>query len=324
MKQRPVPMSRGGRLRAVAPVLALWVVAACATPPTRQLDADHALCWEVRNASGAPGTVYLLGSVHVGPDRPLELGPVLADAFDRSDELWVEAEMPESSSPEVVKGVQERGMLPAEESLEAVITPETYLELQKYAKERHLDTRLVSQMRPWLVALMVETLELQAKGYDQEQGIDRFFMARARGKKPIRAFETLDEQLGLLSGLSPQLQDAMLRDALREANESSDTSERILAAWEAGDAERLDELLLGGTETRPELAVFYEKVFFERNDRMSDRIAQLVRDGGTRFVVVGAGHLVGARGIVRTLESRGFAVTRLRSGSAPPAPGIAP
>ncbi len=316
MNQRPTPWRRGARLRALASALALGGVAACATAPPRQLEADHALCWEVRNASGTPGTVYLLGSVHVGPERPLELGPVLSDAFDRSGDLWVEAEMPESSSPEVTREVQERGTLPAEESLEAVITPETYLELQKYARQRHLDTRLVSQMRPWLVALMVETLELQAKGYTEEQGIDRFFMARARGTKPIRAFETLDEQLKLLSGLSPQLQDAMLRDALREANESSDTSERILAAWEAGDAEQLNELLLGGTGTHPELADFYEKVFFERNDRMSDRIARLVRDGGTHFVVVGAGHLVGARGIVRTLESRGFAVTRLRDGSA--------
>ncbi len=49
---------------------------------------------------------------------------------------------------------------------------------------------------------------------------------------------------------------------------------------------------------------------------MSEQLAALSRDGKTRFVVVGTGHLLGPRGIPALLCADGFAVARVSGGSA--------
>ena len=62
----------------------------------------------------------------------------------------------------------------------------------------------------------------------------------------------------------------------------------------------------------PELKVFYEKVIFERNERMAERLGVLAQDGRLRFAVIGAGHLVGPRGIPALLHAQGFRIQRRR------------
>jgi hypothetical protein len=56
----------------------------------------------------------------------------------------------------------------------------------------------------------------------------------------------------------------------------------------------------------PELAVYFEQLIFGRNESMTQRLASLARDGKLRFVVVGAGHMVGERGIPALLRDYGF------------------
>jgi len=59
---------------------------------------------------------------------------------------------------------------------------------------------------------------------------------------------------------------------------------------------------------------FYEAIFFERNQAMARRLAELTRDGKTRFAVLGAGHMLGPRGIPALLCERGFEVRRVSGG----------
>ena len=59
----------------------------------------------------------------------------------------------------------------------------------------------------------------------------------------------------------------------------------------------------------PELDVFYERVFFERNRNMVAQLLELAPDGRTRFVVLGAGHMVGEEGVPALLGRRGYRVT---------------
>ncbi len=61
----------------------------------------------------------------------------------------------------------------------------------------------------------------------------------------------------------------------------------------------------------PELEVFYDLVFFQRNERMTARLVEFLGDGKTRLVVLGAGHMVGSRGIPAQLGEQGYRVQRL-------------
>jgi len=47
---------------------------------------------------------------------------------------------------------------------------------------------------------------------------------------------------------------------------------------------------------------------------MTQRLAELARDGKTRFTVLGVGHMLGPRGIPSLLCDRGFEVHRVSGG----------
>ena len=52
-------------------------------------------------------------------------------------------------------------------------------------------------------------------------------------------------------------------------------------------------------------------LFDDRNDAMSAKIEQFLATPKTYFVAVGAGHLIGERGILAQLRARQFAVDQL-------------
>jgi uncharacterized protein YbaP (TraB family) len=85
--------------------------------------------------------------------------------------------------------------------------------------------------------------------------------------------------------------------------------EAILDAWERGDAAGVERLAHAELADDPSLVPFYEATYFARNGSMHESLVRLLADGRTRFCVVGAGHLVGARGIPALLARDGWRVT---------------
>jgi len=55
----------------------------------------------------------------------------------------------------------------------------------------------------------------------------------------------------------------------------------------------------------------YEKLIIIRNRNMVSKIENYLQSKGTYFVVVGAGHLIGSKGIVQLLKDRGYSVEQL-------------
>jgi uncharacterized protein YbaP (TraB family) len=55
----------------------------------------------------------------------------------------------------------------------------------------------------------------------------------------------------------------------------------------------------------------YEKLLYTRNKNMVSKITEYLQTHETYFVIVGAGHLVGERGIVELLRKRGYLVEQL-------------
>jgi len=164
---------------------------------------------------------------------------------------------------------------------------------------------VLQQMRPWMVAVTLAALEMQKSGFDPALGLDRHFRDRARtASKPVRTVETAMEQIGMLESLGPALQDALVVEALRGASSEVNQARALFTAWKAGDGPSLEKILVEGTKTSPEI---YKVLFVERNRRWVPKIEACL-DGARCMIVVGAGHLVGADGLISLLRARGYTV----------------
>ena len=139
-------------------------------------------------------------------------------------------------------------------------------------------------------------------GYLPQFGIDKHFLDQAKASgKPVRALESADFQIELLAGFADDEQDRFLLYTVRQAREGAEVAEGMMTAWKTGDAGTIEELMLEVIRTDEKLRPLYYKLLDSRNNDTTRKVAALLDTGGTWFVVVGAGHLVGDTRIVGQL-----------------------
>jgi uncharacterized protein YbaP (TraB family) len=262
--------------------------------------------WKV---TGGSGVVFLFGTVHVGKNDLYPLAPVIEDSFKQSDTLIEEIDPANSTaSLRLVQDIIKGGMYPAGDSIANHLTEETRARLTEYAKAGRLGADY-TRAKPWLLSLMITQHQLKEIGFDQSKGLDQHFMQEAKDThKAIEALETADSQLRMFSSFSDEFQDQLLLATLLDASKATEILDRTLAAWTSGNTEAMDDLINRDVRDNPVLQPLMEKVFYERNDAMTQKIEKFLETGKTYFVAVGAGHLVGERGIVKQLRRKNYTV----------------
>src|SRR5690242_4859836 len=83
----------------------------------------HSFLWK---ATKNGGTVYLAGSVHVLSEAYYPLAPAFDTAFTSADLLVEEIDLGEMAAPQSQMQMLTRGMLPSGQSLDGVLSPETF------------------------------------------------------------------------------------------------------------------------------------------------------------------------------------------------------
>lgn len=295
--------------------LALFTLAACVTAPPRGEPAasapvgPRAFAWELRRADrSAP--IYVLGSIHIGGPDQFKLPGSVQSAFEAADALVVEADTDTVDAAAVQQLTLQHGVYPPDQGLMTELSKETQ-ELLVPALERvSLDLRKANRIRPWLLFTMLSVMELQRAGYTPDGGIDQLLLRQARGKKEILELESVESQIEMLASLPASAQEAMLKDHALQVDLYSVVFANLASAWEGGNADAVADLVFKHADA-PEMKQMFDLVYFDRNERMAQKIDALAASGKRLFVVVGAGHLAGPRGVQRLLAQRGYSVRQL-------------
>ena len=267
--------------------------------------AEKSFIWKV---DGPGGVAYILGSIHMVRPEMYPLAPVIEEAFAKCDVLVVEADVFGPKTAELQNKMMAEGMYPEGDSLAAHISDRTRDQMSRMM----IDLNVYQKMRPWLTALVVQTQRLLIMGYDPNIGIDKYFYEKALAVgKEIGELESADSQVRLFADMPPDQQEMLLYSTLVELDGAEGEVAEIFAAWKSGDQARFHDLFMKTYKAHPEMTDLTGRLIFDRNDRMTDKIAGWLNMNRTWFVVVGAGHLTGERGIISQLERRGFRVEQM-------------
>jgi len=289
------------RRRAAAALLAavLAVSAAFAAPA-----AGQGFIWRVER-DGRVG--WLVGSIHVLTPDYYPLPDSMERAFQRSVTLMEEIDMREMASPDVLALIQEHGLYAGAQTLETELSRDTYLAIAERIAKAGLPVEAFQRMKPWLVGLTLLAAELKKGGFDPAHGLDHHFYERAPGMgKRFRALETAAEQIGFLASLDAEMQESFLRESLEGAESELGQVTAIAEAWRAGDTAALERVSLATMKDSPRV---YQTLIVDRNRKWLPKIEACLGEGHC-FVVVGAGHLVGADGLLALLRARGYSVVQ--------------
>lgn len=269
---------------------------------------DRALLWRVDTNEA---TVYLFGSIHFANESFYPLRAEVEQAFESSDSLVVEVNIdsPESAA-RFQSLMQTEGFYSGGDLLKDHLSAETYKELQAYLKKLGVPLNLINKQKPGIVVLTLAALQAKRVGLKPELGIDAHFLNAAKKRKKILALETMDEQLRIFLDIEDA--DLLLRDSFYSLDVLENEMATMIAAWKKGDEKALHKLLFDDVLSEDSaLSMLYEKLYFQRNIKMTETIKKYLSQKGKYFVVVGAGHLIGEKGIVQILQDTGYRVSRL-------------
>jgi uncharacterized protein len=259
--------------------------------------------------------VYLLGSIHLGKKEWYPMAKEVDGAFEKSKFLVLEADPSKADQQKLQQLVFQHGIYAGDDSLAKHVPADTLKATQELAASMGLPPASIDKMKPWFVAMTLSVVAIQKLGYSPEFGIDRHFAVRSKEQgKEILELESMEFQIKLLAGFGEELQAKYLAATVEEAGKSKDQMEKMVETWKSGDiAEFEKETIIKPREKHPGLAEFHKKMIDDRNEGMAKKIEGYLKGKDPHFVVVGAAHLVGEKGIVKLLEKAGFKVEQLEA-----------
>lgn len=271
------------------------LVTACATP---QRGASGPPLWVARRGAAA---VYLFGSTPTPPESHW-LTPSVERAFAASSDYWVENPEIDPGRAEALN--QELGMNP-ERPLSQELGEADAARLRALLVRGGMAPDALEAQRPWLAYLTVSAL---AWGDSNAVLPERVLKERARaaGKSIGSEWHDTEELIRFSAGMPLRAQVQLVSGSLDDAEAPHDVAQDS-AAWMAGDLRRFEERAATFRRRRPEL---YEAVNVGRNRRWAERVHDLLASGGTHFICIGLGHLIGPGSVVEQASSLGLQVER--------------
>lgn len=276
----------------------LLLIAVCAMAQTT--------LWKVTHEGKV---LYIGGTVHMLRPADYPLPTVFDKAFALADILVFETDIAGMNTPETARMMRERLMYASGASLRDDLRRSTYLDLKKYAAENQLSMAMLDAMKPPLVVMTIMNLELQRLGMTAP-GVDQHYFAQASGTgKKIRWFETVREQIDMLSCFGQEDADDMVLESLAETQEYETVMGQILSAWREGSTEQL--MRIGRKYLMSENEADYRRLIVARNRQWMRQLEPMLKSRETELVLVGALHLVGPDGLIAQLKRRGYRVEQL-------------
>jgi uncharacterized protein YbaP (TraB family) len=253
---------------------------------------------------------WLFGTIHAVPQGERWFSPAIARAADSSDRLILEVTGLDAERRS--RAIFERlGRSPGLPAMAARLTPADAAQYRTLAQRHPAAFHGLDGYESWAAALLVNASASSNLLLSADEAGEALFTHRfAQVRKPIQGLETIEQQLGLFDRLPEADQRLLLAQAVREADEAAQQYTDLHDAWARGDIGRLERQFLAPLASAPGLR---RTLIDARNRRWALAIeADLVRRGGTAFVAVGAGHLLGPKSVQAHLAARGWQVVRVQ------------
>ncbi|MBN8500887.1 MAG: TraB/GumN family protein [Sphingomonadales bacterium] len=260
--------------------------------------------WKIADADT---TIYLFGTIHLLPPGIEWYEGKLATAFESSKELVTE--IPDVPEGEALAVMLKHGTLPAGQSLRDGMTAEERLKYEAAMNGIGLPPAAFDRHQPWFAAVVLATMPLQKAGYSMDNGIEAQLDKRNKALgRPRIGLETLDFQLGIFAGFSPQVQKTYLFSVIDAMPTLPQEIGKMVTAWSKGDVDALAAMLNAETDD----PALYDALLTKRNANWAGWIDDRLDQPGIVFMAVGAGHLGGKDSVQTMLHKKGIKAVRVQ------------
>lgn len=272
--------------------------------------------WKV-TGNGYNGEFYLLGSIHVGLDDTNLYANEVYEAFNVCDYLAVESDVIALEADFAAQTESLRSFVYTDGSkINTHIPIGLYESSRNMLKQFGLYNIMMDYYKPVLWQQLIEQSLTDATEYDSSLGVDRYFLLAAkRSGKKILEVENYLETNAALADMSEQTQIYLLEQTVNQeyVKNYADGLFELYNVWKSGNIADIEETLFAEFDESEYTAdevksneEYNSALLYSRNENMTDKARCICCSGKNVFYVVGLAHMVGEKGIVSSLISRGF------------------
>ena len=278
---------------------------------------------------GTGNSLYLMGTFHAVPEGTYPLPDYIEEVYASSDGIAVEYDVEKLTDPEQLD------MAAAQEYNAAFVYTDGTLLSDHLSEETYDSVKDFAEnsLGGWKdmydyynIGFWISTISSYqitgVSGFDFEQGIDRYFTAKAKADgKSVTDIEELSAQLGAINAYTDALGDYVIKDTIDNLGDNgvfAQTLADLYTAWATGnvdEAEALNEESLDEEELPDELIddmeQYMDLTYYSRNIGMAEKAAEFIKNGDNVFFMVGLFHFAGDKGIPALLTDMGYTVEKL-------------
>ncbi len=265
------------------------------------------MMWEVRTPNS---TVFLVGSIHIADSSLYPLDNIYYEKLDSSKIFVTEVNMDDVDPSSVLKLVQLRNG----KTLKDMVPADIYKILSERLEKMGLPEMVYNTFKPGYALMMAQIMGDNEESKDfssMAEGIDMHLAARASDKSKI-GLEEIGTQMAILEKVI-DVDPKKMRQYLNAEQNSENMSDlkSLIEAWKNADTDKIVKVIEESAEMDDESEKLMNELLRDRNINMANKINSYLVDGGTFYVVVGAGHLCGDKSIIELLEDMGYTVNQL-------------
>lgn len=263
--------------------------------------------WKI---SDEDSEIYLFGTVHILNPNLRWRSAAVNQAFAASNIVYFEAPADNSNPAKAQQLIRRYGLNGQGVTLSSLMSTEGRTRFMQVLESFGVAASAPNYepLRPWLVSLTLAAMQIQATGGDPNAGVERILSGEAAGRgMQVGYFETDEQQMKMLSSLSPEAEIYLLEDGLRQMQEDPGMINDLVNYWRAGDVAALEALLVSSFENQEEV---YRKLLVNRNEDWARQIELILAGRGTVFIAVGAAHLAGEFSVQELLKRKGIVAAR--------------
>jgi len=265
---------------------------------------DNSLLWEV-SGNGLDSASYIFGTFHLLCRADIHFGGQLKQAVKNSKEIYLELDM---DDPSVILGGLMLMNMKDDKKLEDLYKPEEYKRLKSFFEDSlQMSLSMFGNMKPAFLESMLYPKMMPCKTIS---GVEEELMKLAKDdKKEIQGLETMEFQASVFDSIPYEEQAKELLKTIDSLNTYKLEFDTMINVYKSQQLKKIEDLFNKsefGMEDNQDLLL---------NNRNANWVKQLknIMKKERVFVAVGAGHLVGEKGLIALLRKAGYTVRPLEN-----------
>jgi uncharacterized protein len=268
---------------------------------------ENSLLWKI-SGNGLKFASYLYGTIHVIPKKDFFITDSTAWALGQAENVAFEFNLKKEMRLLPQLRLMFKMRMKGDTTLDMLLNEEDYEFVKRKFETKRIPMRLVNRVKPSLISDLAGSTAKDMKS-GETTSYEMEFLKRAKdADKTISGLETASYQLSVFDSIPYGVQAQMMVDELRDEGESSSKEyKKLLKIYKRQDLQALGKVI-GASD---EMSSFNDIMLFHRNRNWIPVIEKMSKKY-KMFYAVGAGHLVGEKGVIALLRQKGYKLTPIR------------